>query len=1171
MKMLSKILLGVVMLSPQWSEAKGNANDTPLFKENKGQLVDQNSKLRPDIHYYGNSDGLSYFFKNTGISYQLYGKGKKENEFLISRVDMTWLGANTNAKVITKNTSTATDNFYNTPDSKGITGVRGFGDLKYEGIYNGIDLHYYYKNGSLKYDFIVAPGTDYENIKIKVEGASSITQNKDGSISIVTPLGILTEAMPVAFQNGKEVEASWILEDNVLSFQVAEYDHALPLVIDPLVYQWMGGDSDQTESAIWTTIANFYRNVPDAHGNLYVARNRFSSGYGNLTKLYKYNSSGNLTWTTLLSTFLFGDETNVAGLSIYGNNIYISGEGGTNATIATTGAYQTTATGQRDGFLMKYDSSGARIWGTFYGGSANDIIKSCKVDSVGYIYICGTTQSTGNMSSIGAEQSSLAGLADGFVAKFNTGNGYRAWGTYFGGSNIDSAKSIDVYGNRLYIAGITKSTSGIATSGAHQTAFSGNINGFLLCMDTSGVTQWSTYYGTDSTMAERCVTNGSSIYLSGSTNATGSIATTGTYQPTNAGGFDGFLAKFNLSGVQQWGTYYGGTARDFAWGSALGSNGNIYISGNTKSTTGMTTPNSYNPTYVVGQYYINGQHVGVAYLAELDTNGQRISGTYFNAGSSAEWCSVNNSGDVFISGLYAYIYSDYKPFVAKFGYCNTATPAITASALNICPNTTSQLSTPAVTGATYQWYRNGTPISGATSNVYNASLAGDYTLTLDQCASAVSSVITLTTSPVPTTQITETNAPCANATNGSITVTPSGGTAPYSYVWDNSTNTTATLSGLIPGSYIVHTSDANTCTKTDTVTILNTNNSPSSQTSHTSVPCYGDSVATISVITTGGTVPYTYSWDNLTATTPYLDGLNTGTYVVHTSDSNGCADIDTVIIGQDTVMQPSDPLASICAVTVDSATGKNIILWQKTGIVKATAYKIYRESTVAGQYDLIGTNDVNDNTTFLDITSVPLQQSYSYKIAEVDSCDHEWPMSDLHKTIHLSANVGINGEINLLWNLYEGKPYTTHRIMRSFNGGAFALLNEVSSTITAYSDLTPPIGNSVYRIQIDLGAVCDSLNTQYVTSNKLSLNTTGINDVPGINTIQIVPNPTTGIINILGDEPAKIRLYDVVGRLLQEEKNTSKMDISKYAKGIFMIHLYNKQGELYHSQKVVLK
>jgi hypothetical protein len=1174
MKILSSILLFLAVLSPVCLIAKDkDANDkyVPLFKENKGQLVDQNSKLRADVLYYGSSDGLSYFFKNTGISYQLYQNGKG-NEIHISRLDITWLGANTQAKIVTQNTAVTIDNFYNTTQKEGVVGVRNFGDLQYQGIYQGIDLHYYYKNGSLKYDFIVAPQADYKKIQIKVEGATALKQNVDGTISISTPNGILTEGMPVAYQGDKEVKTNWVLKEGILSFQLSDYDTSLPVVIDPLVYQW----SWQTNNPYGlSTVATYqFNNTFDTYGNIYTTY--FHKGaISSQTGLAKYNNTGNGTGYGYIDFFGFyvGPTGSICGIAVSGSNVYVGGSTDiASPNIATTGAYQTTIVGNMDAFLIKYDSIGTKLWATYYGGGGNDSIRSCKADANGNVYVCGMTRSTNNIASTGAYQSTLGGMSDAFIAKFTT-SGSRVWSTYLGGSNNDNAGSIDVNGNRVFVAGTTKSSSGIAIGTVYQSTFSGSINGFLTCLDTSGAPQWSTYYGTDSTMAENCVANNNYVYLCGSTNATTTIATSGTYQPANAGNYDGFLVKFNVNGVRQWGTYYGGLANESALGCSIGGSGNLYICGTTKSNTGISAANAYNLYY--DPPLVNGAGYGSAYLAELDTTGQRISATYCNLGVGASHCSSDNNGNIVLTGWIYGPMASVNSFMIKFNYCNSPTPVITAPATNFCANATLQLSTASVPGFSYQWYRNDALLTGATNNTFNATLAGNYKVVLNQCSSGVSAVVTLTSTPPPSTQITHANAPCSNATNGSITVTTSGGTPPYTYAWDNSTNTSATLSGLIPGSYVVHTTDANTCIKTDTVTILNTHNSPSSITSNTNIPCYGAPVASITLTTSGGTAPYRYAWDNLPDTTSFISGLDTGTFVVHTSDSNNCMDVDTVIVGQDTVMMPSNPLASICAVTVDSVTGKNLITWAKTGIVKAIAYNIYREGTVAGQYDLIGTVSVNDNSVFIDTASIPLQQSYSYKIAEVDSCNHEWPMSDLHKTIHLNANVGINGEINLIWNAYEGRPYTTHRIMRSFNSAPFALLNEVSSTITTYSDLTPPIGNNVYRIEIDLGTACDSSNpnTQWIRSNKMSLgdNNTAVNNISKTGDIQIVPNPTTGVINILGNTPGQIRLYDAIGRVLLDEKNTNKLDIGKFSKGVYMIRLFDKSGNLYHSQKVILK
>lgn len=1100
----SKILIALLLLSSLYASAKGNNQNVNLFKENKGQLTDQNKQQRNDILYYGGSDGLSYFFRNIGISYQLFQK-EKDNEIQISRIDMTWLGANPNAKIVAGNKAVATDNFYNTTKGDdGIVNVRNFADLQYKSIYKGIDLHYYYKNGSLKYDFIVAPKADYKKIQVKIEGATSLMKNKDGTVSIVTPNGTLTEGEPVAFQGAKEVKTDWLLQNGVLSFQLADYDVSLPIVIDPLVYQWSKdtvdkGGASSTQS-YFTAITG---SVSDEMGNVYTSSTTNSSialAYDN-AKITKYNSSGNLIWRdSSFGSLSQSNPRSVAfeGIAYYDNKIYVCGA--TNIpNLATSGAYQTTISGQTiwqmDAFLIKYDSSGTKLWATYYGGNNDDSAKSCKTDAAGNVYICGSTRSTNNMSSSSAYQTVIGGQADAFIAKFDA-NGQRKWGTYFGGSNFDIAKSIDVNNNLLFVAGSTKSTSGIALPGAHQPAFSGNINGYLLCLDTSGAPQWSTYYGADSTIAENCIANNNYIYIAGTTKATGSIATSGTHQPTNAGGNDGFLVKFNHSGVRQWGTYYGGIEDDKCKGVAIGAGGKLYICGYTASPVGIATLGNYNSNYEVNTSSSAAFPSGIAYLAELDTAGQRISGTYYKAGTTAVYCSANSNGDIIISGNRIHYFNDYDGFIAKFSYCNMSAVSISASPSNICTNMSSVISTALVTGATYQWYRNDTLIAGAINNTYTTSIPAAYRVLLNQCPSSLSLPVSLTTVPVPVTQITKANVPCYGAPNGSITVTA-----------------------------------------------------------------------------TSGTPPYSYTWDNLAATTATIDGLTVGTYIVHTSDVNSCLKTDTVVIDQNTTTSPSSPLASICAVTVDSATSKNLIIWEKTGIVNAFAYNLYRESNIAGQYDLIGTNPVSDYSTFLDATSIPPQQSYSYKIAEVDSCNHEWPQSNLHKTIHLSANVGINGEINLNWNQYEGKPYTTHDIMRSFNSGPFTLLNQVSSAITSYSDLTPPIGNKVYRIEIDLGTLCGPskpTEVQRIKSNALSFGATGINDISKQVSVQIAPNPTAGIINILGNTPAQVRVYDATGRLLLEEKNKNRLDISSFPKGGYLIRLSDKEGLVYYSQKIIL-
>src|SRR5690606_26071403 len=100
----------------------------------------------------------------------------------------------------------------------------------------------------------------------------------------------------------------------------------------------------------------------------------------------------------------------------------------------------------------------------------------------------------------GSHQTSFSGGTefDGFIVKFNT-NGVRQWGTYYGGSGEEFLASLacDASG-RLYAGGATLSTSGMVTTGAHQTSFSGpgSTVGFLACFYTAnGTRAWGTYYG----------------------------------------------------------------------------------------------------------------------------------------------------------------------------------------------------------------------------------------------------------------------------------------------------------------------------------------------------------------------------------------------------------------------------------------------------------------------------------------------------------------------------------------------------------------------------------------------------------------------------------------------------------------------------------------------------
>ncbi|MBE1615962.1 SprB repeat-containing protein, partial [Flavobacterium sp. SaA2.13] len=115
--------------------------------------------------------------------------------------------------------------------------------------------------------------------------------------------------------------------------------------------------------------------------------------------------------------------------------------------------------------------------------------------------------------------------------------------------------------------------------------------------------------------------------------------------------------------------------------------------------------------------------------------------------------------------------------------------------------------------------------------------------------------------------------------------TVTGGTAPYTYVW-NTTATTQDLTGLPAGTYEVTVTDANGCTATASVTVTQPTVLSASGTA-TNVSCNAGSNGAVDLTVTGGTAPYTYVWNNA-ATTQDLTGLTASTYDVTVTDANGC-------------------------------------------------------------------------------------------------------------------------------------------------------------------------------------------------------------------------------------------------------------------------------------------
>ncbi len=191
---------------------------------------------------------------------------------------------------------------------------------------------------------------------------------------------------------------------------------------------------------------------------------------------------------------------------------------------------------------------------------------------------------------------------------------------------------------------------------------------------------------------------------------------------------------------------------------------------------------------------------------------------------------------------------------------------------------------------TYDWG------NGNTAATYNNVAAGTYTVTVtddNTCTNTLT--VTLTQPQAIVANSTVGNVSCSGFTDGSITLAPTGGIAPFTYAWSTSmTDTSFSVSGLAAGLYAVTISDANACSIVEVLTVtepapLNANATATDQS------CFNTIDGTATATPTGGTTPYNFAWSN-GASTSSLTGLAAGTYTVTVTDANNCNVVDNVII-----------------------------------------------------------------------------------------------------------------------------------------------------------------------------------------------------------------------------------------------------------------------------------
>lgn len=451
-----------------------------------------------------------------------------------------------------------------------------------------------------------------------------------------------------------------------------------------------------------------------------------------------------------------------------------------------------------------------------------------------------------------------------------------------------------------------------------------------------------------------------------------------------------------------------------------------------------------------------------------------------------------------------------------------------------------------------------------TEDIYNLE-SGPYEIYVTDANGCFAAQSFTVTSPIESVVSVLTQPASCGSNNGQAVANLSNAVTPLNFIWPNGSGSSNSTGGLASGVYDVMIIDGNTCLHEATFAVSEEFGPVIITDSIADPTCSGD-LSAVYISTIGGAAPFTYEWSN-GSTSEDLTGVLPGEYFVEIEGSNGCSSFKHFDV------QMSPPAETdICIVTVDTNTNSNLIVWNPVNAADVVSYNIYKESSQSGLYFLVANQSADSISQYYDYPSNPAIKSWRYKVAAVDDCGNEAELSDPHKTIHLTSNLGVGGVVNLIWDHYNGFNYDTYYIWRYHPSTDWVKLDSVGSNNTSYTDLTPPSdSNLVYIIEILPPSICTASKAQdhnSSRSNKSSINMPDFGEPNSIEekdqTFSIYPNPTTGLVQLLYSETIQeIRVYDLSGQLVFTSLNNdtfATVDLSMFADGIYTLELVTENG-----------
>ncbi|TND06976.1 MAG: fibronectin type III domain-containing protein [Bacteroidetes bacterium] len=210
--------------------------------------------------------------------------------------------------------------------------------------------------------------------------------------------------------------------------------------------------------------------------------------------------------------------------------------------------------------------------------------------------------------------------------------------------------------------------------------------------------------------------------------------------------------------------------------------------------------------------------------------------------------------------------------------------------------------------------------TGCTNPSCSNICAGSYTVTITDANGCTTTSTSVVNEPPALTSSTSVVAATCGQNDGSATVTPGGGTGPYTYSWAPSGGTAATEPNIGAGIYTVTITDANGCTQTTTATVGNINGVTASAVGSTDETCFNACDGSATVQVNSGTGPYTYAWTPSGGNAAGATGLCGGTYTCTITDAMSCLTTVTFVIAS----APQLTAVAAASVGVCNGTGTNL-------------------------------------------------------------------------------------------------------------------------------------------------------------------------------------------------------------------------------------------------------